>query len=316
MKKPKHLAIISSGATAIYLLKHVLNHVQILRHEIGSVSIFEKSQITGVGMPYSPQTTDRFNMSNISSEELPELQETFVDWLRAQDDSTLAEHGIVRDEISATDVYDRLALGKYLNAQYRAITEALSKNGIPLHEHSGCNVIDLVDDEDAVHAVTSCLGTMRYDMIFIATGHRWDGEDLPGQGFCSKKGKSAWMKRPPTTARRWSKSNQRMMSESTLIRCLSTAADSARSKSKIIHSAALSKTGGYPAPAQDLLMLRPQKNRSDQRCRNICSPRTASPTRAFTTLPFPIRRVSALIHMAYRFATPLVPCSCKLGWTP
>lgn len=183
MKKPKHLAIIGSGATAIYLLKHVLNHVQILRHEIGSISIFEKSQITGVGMPYSPQTTDRFNMSNISSEELPELQEIFVDWLQAQDDSTLAEHGIVRDEISATHVYDRLTLGKYLNAQYRAITEALSQHGILLNEHSGCKVLDLVDDQDAVHASTSCLGTKSYDMIFIATGHLWDGEDRPRQGY-------------------------------------------------------------------------------------------------------------------------------------
>src|SRR5690606_7464761 len=113
-----HLAIIGSGPSAIYLLKHMLDEAGGLSRHIGTISIFEKSPILGMGMPYNPLTTDRFNISNISSEELPDLPATLVDWLRCQDPSLLRELGVVDREFCASKVYPRLALGRYLHDQY------------------------------------------------------------------------------------------------------------------------------------------------------------------------------------------------------
>lgn len=96
----QHMAIIGSGASAIYLLKHLLDAQRTLCRHIGVISIFEKSSIIGMGMPYSPLTTDRFNMSNISSDELLELPMTFGDWLREQESATLRELGVIAGEIN------------------------------------------------------------------------------------------------------------------------------------------------------------------------------------------------------------------------
>ena len=82
MNSRQTLAIIGSGPSCIYLLKHLLKGVEVFRKRVASIEIFEKRRLAGMGMPYHPETTERFNMANISSEELPELTVSFADWLR------------------------------------------------------------------------------------------------------------------------------------------------------------------------------------------------------------------------------------------
>lgn len=47
------LAIIGSGASAIFVLKHVLDYVQCLRQTIAEIHAFERDAVLGIGMPYS-----------------------------------------------------------------------------------------------------------------------------------------------------------------------------------------------------------------------------------------------------------------------
>ena len=84
MKKTKiiksdlsNIAIIGSGPTALYLLKYITDNIADLKKEISNITIFEKEEILGMGMPYHPKTTDIYNLANISSEEIPLLQESF-----------------------------------------------------------------------------------------------------------------------------------------------------------------------------------------------------------------------------------------------
>ncbi|MBF03673.1 MAG: hypothetical protein CMP76_10290, partial [Flavobacterium sp.] len=121
----KNIAIIGSGATSIYLLKHLLDKMSILKEEMYSISIFEKNAILGMGMPYNPITTDLYNLSNISSEELPELEITFEDWLKKQSVTFLKKMEIEKDKISKSEVYNRLALGQYLQSQYQSIIQKI-----------------------------------------------------------------------------------------------------------------------------------------------------------------------------------------------
>ena len=131
MKQEKiKLAIIGSGATAIFLLKHLCDAQHFIRANVDSITIFEKSETLGMGMPYSPKTTDIYNLSNISSEEIPELMESFGDWLRSQDDDELKALNILERPIKDSEVYSRIALGKYLHAQYCALIANLKDIGL------------------------------------------------------------------------------------------------------------------------------------------------------------------------------------------
>lgn len=180
-----HLAIIGSGASCIYLLKNILNEAATLRNHIREISIFEKCSLTGMGMPYNPHTTDRYNMSNISSEELPELMQPFADWLRSQPVEVLKELDLATVQISDSEVYSRLALGKYLHSQYQQIIHELTAAGFILHEQSGCKIVD-VEDQPAKDCVllTSDEGeTFEVHRLVIATGHYWTEDDRPEDGY-------------------------------------------------------------------------------------------------------------------------------------
>ena len=185
MQPSSTLAIIGSGASAIYLIKHLLDALPALDGEFSEVAIYEKGELVGMGMPYNPYTTDRFNMSNISSEELPPLVETFADWLRAQDATTLDEFGLTASEVSDKEVYGRIALGRYLSAQYRAIIERLRDHGLSVREHAGCEISDLRDlpTEGLVELTDVNGGTHRAQRVIIATGHTWATDDEPDRGY-------------------------------------------------------------------------------------------------------------------------------------
>ncbi len=185
MNHREHLAIIGSGASTIYLLKHFLDEIGLLKDHFRQISIFERSRITGVGMPYSPQTTDRFNMSNISSEELPELPVTFGDWLRAQPPDVLREFNLEGREISDSEVYNRLALGQYLHAQYETLISQITERGMLIVEHPRCEVVDVMDHPtgDGVTLAAADGALHAFDRVVIATGHCWAEEDRPAQGY-------------------------------------------------------------------------------------------------------------------------------------
>ncbi len=179
------LAIIGSGPSAIYLLKHILDEARPLKRWLSGISIFEKSQLTGMGMPYNPLTTDRFNLANISSEELPELPVTMVEWLESLNREDLQGMGLEGEEISAEKIYPRLVLGQYLHSQYRVLLSRLREQGIEVLEHPGCEVIDIQDlpGHGLITLMTADGSTHSFGKAVIATGHYWTNEDRPEQGY-------------------------------------------------------------------------------------------------------------------------------------
>lgn len=185
MNPPQTLAIVGSGPSALYLLKHLLDRVAVFSPTLGEITVFEKNAQVGMGMPYNPQTTDLHNMANISSEELPELPVTFVDWLRSQTPAVLAELGLENVEINAEEVYNRLALGQYFKAQQQLLVAWLADAGIRVNLHADSEVTDIRDDAkgERVTVFTAEGGVYEFDRVVIATGHRWPEEDKPEAGY-------------------------------------------------------------------------------------------------------------------------------------
>lgn len=179
------LGIIGSGPSAIYLLKHLLDQADHLKNHLQEISIFEKSQLAGMGMPYNPLTTDRYNLANIASEELPELPLSLVDWLRTLDSADLQALGLAAEEISASKIYPRLVLGQYLHAQYQRVASQIRESGIAVKELTGCEILDVMEDpiSGQVTAITARREIHRFHKVIIATGHQWAGEDRPAAGY-------------------------------------------------------------------------------------------------------------------------------------
>lgn len=177
------LAIIGSGPSCIYLLKHLLDGVEVFRGNLTAIEVFEKRRTTGMGMPYNPETTERVNMCNISSEELPALTISFVDWLRGLDAQRLEEFGIEPGEISESEVYSRLALGEYLHAQYLAIIAGLAAAGISVCERAHCKIVDVREEHDRVTLIEDEGAQFTFDRVVLATGHYWPEDDHPQSGY-------------------------------------------------------------------------------------------------------------------------------------
>ncbi len=185
MNKICRLAIVGTGPSAIYLLKHLLDNVDHFRPDLTDVFLFDKRDTLGVGMPYDRSTTDKFNMCNISSAEIPSLDSSLVEWLHSLSDAALCEQGIHRGDIDEDETYCRTTLGDYFHSQIISLIAALRANDINVHEYPGCPVTDVVDQQttNCVQVHFSGNQNVGVDCVVIATGHTFDEPDEPSVGY-------------------------------------------------------------------------------------------------------------------------------------
>jgi len=179
-----NIAIIGSGPTSLYLLQNIWTHIDVFKNNIDKISIFEKEKILGFGMPYNPNTTDIYNKANISSEEIPKLQQSFGDWLRKQNKETLIKLNISELPIDDSEVYSRIALGYYFQEQFRQLLTALKSYGIEVYEHCEREVIDILQAKNCELVITDSQHKKRiFSTVIIASGHMWKEEDNIKAGY-------------------------------------------------------------------------------------------------------------------------------------
>jgi uncharacterized NAD(P)/FAD-binding protein YdhS len=110
----RSIAFVGAGPTTIYTLHALLDQ----NHSPFALTIFEEQPTAGRGTPYRPGWNDPAMLSNIASIEIPKLEVTLIDWLRAQSATRLVALGIDPDEIGERTFYPRLALGDYFTDQF------------------------------------------------------------------------------------------------------------------------------------------------------------------------------------------------------
>ncbi len=179
-RRPK-LAIVGAGPSALYLLKNLL--LQDATRLLASIDVYEQRPRPGTGMPYDPATTDRHNLCNISSEEMPPLAEGFADWLRQADEAVLRRYDLHRQQVSDEETYPRALMGEYFAQQFTDLAERLGTAGVPVTVHAQNPVKDLIDEPaDGRIAVVTDNGRQEFDRVVIATGHVFGEEDDPANG--------------------------------------------------------------------------------------------------------------------------------------
>ena len=185
MNKLGRLAIIGVGPSAIYLLKHLLLNIDRFLPSLTDIYLFDKRSTLGVGMPYDRNTTDKYNLCNISSAEIPLLTQSLVDWLHSLSEEELKVHEIKRSEIDENETYRRTTLGDYFHDQYTCIADALRAKGLTLHECSDCSATDVVDHRpsECVEIRFSSNASVRVDRLVISTGHSFLESDDSEHGY-------------------------------------------------------------------------------------------------------------------------------------
>ncbi len=185
MSKLGRLAIIGVGPSAIYLLKHLLINIDRFRLSLTDLYLFDKRAALGIGMPYDRNTTDKHNLCNISSAEIPLLNQSLVDWLHSLSDEELALQEIERSEIDEDETYRRTTLGDYFHAQYNFIADALRSCDLTLHEYSGCSVTDVIDHrpDECVEIRFNSDESVIVERLVISTGHAFVEPDQAEHGY-------------------------------------------------------------------------------------------------------------------------------------
>ncbi|WP_417635307.1 FAD/NAD(P)-binding protein, partial [Enterobacter hormaechei] len=141
----KKIAIIGSGPTGIYTFYSLLTNAAPL-----SITVFEKADQPGVGMPYSDEDNSRLMLANIASIEIPPIFITYLDWLKQQNAAHLARYSVDKDKLHDRQFLPRILLGEYFHDRFLAVVAEAKKAGFHIEVHPNAEVTDIKADADGV----------------------------------------------------------------------------------------------------------------------------------------------------------------------
>ena len=166
------IAIVGSGPTGLYTFAALVKQKRAM-----SVTLFEKGERAGVGMPYSDGDNIQLMLANIASIEIPPIGETYLEWVERQPHVRLRRFGVCPDSVDERTFLPRLLLGEYFRDQFFWLLDQAQEAGVIVTVHEGCDVTDIDPRADGVWLEASCLNEAKqYDMVVIATGHVWPDE--------------------------------------------------------------------------------------------------------------------------------------------
>lgn len=165
----KRIAIIGGGPSALFMFKRLLAS-DYINYDI---HIFERKHYLGAGMPYSEEGACTEHITNVSDNEIPEINCSIEDWIKTNPPIAV-EFNINSENFNEYKVLPRLLFGKYLNAQFDTLLEKAKEIGLETTLHLSTIVKDLKykDQLNEVWLKTED-ETLRFDTVIICIGHNW-----------------------------------------------------------------------------------------------------------------------------------------------
>lgn len=170
-RSKKRIAILGGGPSGLFMYKRLV--------ECGNpdmdISIFERKNALGEGMPYSREGANEEHITNVSDNEIPEMVTSIKEWLKSAPAETLKRFDMTPEKFNEYKVVPRLLFGEYLSAQFDLLQQRAKKAGIATQVHLKTIVTDIVDDPKAqqVRVVTNAAGEEVFDCVIISIGHNW-----------------------------------------------------------------------------------------------------------------------------------------------
>lgn len=171
MENYKRIALLGGGPSALFMFKRLvdsgINGLEI--------QIFERNKKLGEGMPYSAQGANDEHITNVSSNEIPELVTSLADWIKTVSKDTLDKFHIDPDRFNEYKVLPRLLFGYYLSDQFALLQHQAKDKGIEFQVNYNSSVTDVIDNPGQQCVSVEINGTDQYqfDHVVICTGHNW-----------------------------------------------------------------------------------------------------------------------------------------------
>ncbi len=175
----KKIAIIGTGPTGIYTFFSLYrNNTPV------AISLFERADEAGVGMPFAVEDNSRLMLANIASIEIPPLFETYLAWLKRQPESYLRRYGADPATVHDRQFLPRILLGDYYRAQFLTLVEKAQESGYQVSVQESCEVTDLQVTEQGVQIWANDVASAdTFDLAVIATGHVWPDDEEATRSF-------------------------------------------------------------------------------------------------------------------------------------
>ncbi|MEO5942849.1 MAG: FAD/NAD(P)-binding protein [Ferruginibacter sp.] len=165
------IGIIGGGPAALFMYKRLVESGGDKLH----ITIFEKNNRLGPGMPYSTDGACPEHITNVSDNEIPLIKEHIKDWVEKAPKEILSPYQITEDLFNEYKVLPRLLFGEYLAAQFEKIHHAAKEAGIKTSFLFNTIVTDIEDDSEGekVTVYTGADRSYTFDSVIICTGHTW-----------------------------------------------------------------------------------------------------------------------------------------------
>lgn len=164
------IGIVGCGPTGLYTLAELIE----CRHPL-TVTIFDKGEWAGAGTPYSRDGANRLMLANIASIEIPQLTQSFLEWMQGCEPRILESYGITQDRLSERLFAPRLLLGCYFHDQLLELIRIGQQRGHTIRLLERVEVIDVrVDSARFMVETTEGPHAQPFDKLIIATGHDFE----------------------------------------------------------------------------------------------------------------------------------------------
>lgn len=166
------IAIIGSGPTGIYTFYSLLNNAAPL-----SITVFEKADQPGVGMPYSDEDNSRLMLANIASIEIPPI---LLPTSTGSNSRVRPILPAITSTVRSCTTGNSCRVFCWVNIFTTAFLPSLLRQKAVFHVevHPNAEVTDIKADADGVAlSVNNAPFSRRFDLAVVATGHVWPDED-------------------------------------------------------------------------------------------------------------------------------------------
>ena len=164
------IAILGGGPSGLFMFKRIVE----TNNPNFEITIFERKDQLGAGMPYSTEGASDEHITNVSDNEVPNFVSSIEDWIKQAPQQLLERYQINPLNFNEYKVLPRLFFGAYLQSQFELLLKKAVEQQMSVNVKTNCNVDDVIYKDELNEVwVLAAQSIFKFDKVVISTGHNW-----------------------------------------------------------------------------------------------------------------------------------------------